>query len=73
VALIRGGDEAGRNPAIELGDDILSTVTQEFDELLLIFGFNGQDVDKGGDLFGHRKCRAHDVLLQKALLSVLTP
>jgi hypothetical protein len=37
---------------------------------LLILRLKGQDVDKGGDLFRHRYCRA---LLQKALLSVLTP
>jgi hypothetical protein len=32
MALIRGGDEAGRNPAIEFTDDLLCTVTQELDE-----------------------------------------
>jgi tetratricopeptide (TPR) repeat protein len=73
VTLILGGNEARRNPAVELTDDALSIAPQELDELLLILRLNGQDVDKGGDLFRHRYCRVHDVLLQKALLFVLTP
>lgn len=35
MTLIRGGDEAGRDPAIEPADDTFSVVTQELDELLL--------------------------------------
>jgi hypothetical protein len=54
MTLIRGGDEAGRDPAIELADDGFSIATQEFDELLLILRLNGQDVDKGRDFFRHR-------------------
>src|ERR1700678_2678399 len=55
LTLIRGGDEAGRDPAIEPADDGFSVFTQEFDELLLILWLNGQDVDKGHDFFRHRK------------------
>jgi hypothetical protein len=33
MTLIRGGDEAGRDPAIEPADDTFSIVTQELDEL----------------------------------------
>jgi len=73
MTLIRGGDEAGRDPAIEPADDTFSIVTQELDELLLVLRLDGQDVDKGGDLFGHCYCRVDDILLQKALFSVLTP
>jgi hypothetical protein len=72
MTLIRGGDEAGRDPAIELADDGFSIVTQEFDELLLILRLNGQDVNKGRDFFRHRNCRVQGVLL-KVLLSVPTP
>jgi hypothetical protein len=53
LTLIRGSDEAGRDPAIELADDTFSIVTQELDELLLVLRLDGQDVDKGGDLFRH--------------------
>jgi hypothetical protein len=73
MTLIRGGDEAGRDPTIEPADDTFSIVTQEPDELFLILRLNGQDVDKGGDLFGDRYCRIHNILLQKELFSVLTP
>jgi len=47
VALILGGDEAGRNPTIEPADDVFGIATQEFDDLFLILRLNGQDVDKG--------------------------
>ena len=63
MTLIRGGDEAGRDPAIEPADDTFSIVTQELDELLLVLRLDGQDVDKGGDLFRHLYGRVHDVLL----------
>src|SRR3984893_13584110 len=63
MTLIRGGDEAGRDPTIETADDTFSIVTQEPDELLLVLGLDGQDVDKGGDLFRHLYGRVHDVLL----------
>jgi hypothetical protein len=59
MTLIRGGDEAGRDPAIEPADDGFSIVTQEFDELLLILRVNSQDVDKGRDFFRYRNCRVH--------------
>jgi hypothetical protein len=62
MALIRGGDEVGRNPAIERADDLFSIVTQELDELWLILRLNGQDVDKGGNLFRHRHCRVHGLI-----------
>src|SRR5260370_6197757 len=71
VALILGGDKAGRNPAGEPGDDALRIATQKLDELLLILRLDGQDVDKGGELFRHSYGRVHTVL--KALVSVLTP
>jgi hypothetical protein len=45
MALIFAGDEAGRNPAIELTDDLLCTVTQELDEPRIIRWLDGQDVD----------------------------
>ena len=63
MALIRGGDEAGRDPAIEPADDTFSIVTQELDELLLVLVLDGQDVDKGGDRFRHLYGRVHNVLL----------
>jgi hypothetical protein len=63
MTLIRGGDEAGRDPAIEPADDTFSIVTQEPDELLLVLRLDGQGVDKGGDLFRHLYGRVHDVLL----------
>ena len=72
VTVIRGGDEAGRDPAIESTDDGFSIVTQESDELLLIFRLNGQDVDKGRDFFRHRNCRVHGVLLKDAALCAYT-
>jgi hypothetical protein len=65
MTLIRGGDEAGRDPTIEPADDTLSIVPQERDELLLVLRLDGQDVDKGGDVFRHFYRRVHDVLLQK--------
>jgi hypothetical protein len=71
MTLIRGGDEAGRDPAIEPADDGFSIVTQEFDELLLILRLNSQDVDKGRDFFHHRNCRVHG-FSSNALLSVRT-
>jgi hypothetical protein len=73
VAPILGGDKASRNPAIQPTDDVFSIATQKLDQLLLILRLHRQGVDKGSDLFGHRYCRVHDILLQKALLSVLTP
>ena len=72
MALILGCDKAGRNPALELTDDAFSIVTQEFDELLLIFRLNGQDVDKGTDLFRHRNCRVHGILLKNVALCAYT-
>jgi len=60
MTLIRGGDEAGRDPATELADDILCTLPQELDEPLLILRLDGQDVNKGGDLFRHRYGRVND-------------
>jgi len=65
MTLIRGGDEAGRDPTTEPAHDTFSIVTQESDELLLVLRLDGQDVDKGGDLFRHLYGRVHDVLLQK--------
>src|ERR1700689_1050248 len=65
MTLIRGGDEAGRDPTIEPADDTFRIVTQEPDELLLVLRLDGQDVDKGGDLFRHLYGRVHDVSLQK--------
>jgi len=67
MTLIRGGDKAGRDPTIEPADDTFSIGTQEPDELLLVLGLDGQDVDKGGDLFRHLYGRVHDVLLQVVL------
>ena len=67
MTLIRGGDEAGRDPAIEPGDDTFRAVTQEFDELLLILRLNRQDVDKRRDVFRHRDGRIHGVLPKLAL------
>src|SRR5580658_8044334 len=72
MALIFGRDEAGRNPAIELADDALCTLTQQFDELLLIIWLNGQDVDKGSDLLRDRNYRGHGVLLGNASFCVDT-
>jgi hypothetical protein len=72
VTLIRGGDEAGRDPAIEPADDGFSIVTQEFDELLLILRLNGQDVDKGRDFFRHRNCCVHGVLRKNVALRAYT-
>src|SRR5580698_9393681 len=72
MTLIRGGDKAGRDPAIEPADDTFGTVTQELDKLLLVLRLYGQDVDKGGDLFRHLYGRVHDGLLEKRLVSVLT-
>jgi hypothetical protein len=63
MTLIRGGDEAGRDPTIERADDTFSIVAQEPDELLLVLRLDGQDVDKSGDLFRHLYGRVHDVLL----------
>jgi hypothetical protein len=63
MTLIRGGDEAGRDPAIEPADDTFRIATQELDELLLVLRLDAQDVDKGGDLFRHLYGRVHDVLL----------
>src|ERR1700678_2709107 len=63
MTLIRGGDEAGRDPALEPADDTFSIVTQKPGELLLVLRLDGQDVDKGGDLFRHLYGRVHDVLL----------
>jgi hypothetical protein len=63
MTLIRVGDEAGRDPAIEPADDTFSIVTQELDELLLGLRLDGQDVDKGGDLFRHLYGCVHDVLI----------
>jgi hypothetical protein len=53
MTLVRSGDEARRDPTIETADDTFSIVTQEPDELLLVLRLDGQDVDKGGDLFRH--------------------
>jgi hypothetical protein len=72
MALIVGRDKAGENPTIELADDTLCTLTQQFDELLLIIWLNGQDVDKGSDLFRHRNYRGHGVLLGNASFCVDT-
>jgi len=72
MALIIGHDKPGRNPAIELADDALGTLAQQFNEPLLIIRLNCQDVDKGSDLFRHRKYRGHGVPLGNASFCVDT-
>ena len=38
MTLVRGGDEGGRDPAVEPADDTFSIVAQEFDELCWFSG-----------------------------------
>jgi hypothetical protein len=50
-ASIVGGDEAGRDPAIEPSDYVVRVLTQKLNELRLIFRLDGQNMDECRDLF----------------------
>ena len=71
-AVVFSDQEAGRDPAIEPGNDIVSVLTQELNELRLIFRLDGQKIDERRDLFRHCYCRVYG-FSKNILFSVLTP
>src|ERR1700722_7971915 len=52
-------DEACRDPPIERADDIVGVVAQQFGQLRLVLGLDGQDVDEGSDVGGDGDCCVH--------------